>query len=126
MSYAREDAAFVDNVVRDLRQAGVDVWRDVEQLKPGDRWRDALEDALEASRALRSPSLGRAALLGVREVPQFLTSRVSGSRVGSRAKQRVPRSVVARAKAQRLGSKGRVKRLPSDRASRCYSAARQR
>ena len=52
LSYAREDRQFVDRLVNDLRLRGIAVWRDVEQLLPGQNWREEIERALLAAAAL--------------------------------------------------------------------------
>jgi hypothetical protein len=52
ISYARQDREFVDRLTVDLRAAGVRVWRDVEQILPGQNWEDSLEKALERAPAL--------------------------------------------------------------------------
>lgn len=49
ISYARRDSQFVDRLSADLQQAGVRVWRDVEQIQPGQQWQRALKDALKDS-----------------------------------------------------------------------------
>ena len=51
LSHAGEDAAAVKDLAARLRQAGVGVWLDVDELRPGDDWMQALEDALAGSDA---------------------------------------------------------------------------
>lgn len=50
LSYSRRDEAFVDRLSRDLRSAGVRLWRDTENIFPGQQWqleiRSALNDAV--------------------------------------------------------------------------------
>ena len=46
-SYAREDGDFVLQLARELRGAGVDLWLDQLDIKPGDKWDRAVERALE-------------------------------------------------------------------------------
>ena len=46
LSHAGEDGAAAREMARRLRDAGVDVWLDLEALHPGDRWMEALEKAL--------------------------------------------------------------------------------
>jgi hypothetical protein len=46
LSYAREDAEFVLRLAKDLRAGGADVWIDQLDIKPGQRWDRAVEDAL--------------------------------------------------------------------------------
>ena len=52
LSYAREDAAFVDRLAADLEHAGVDVWRDTERIAPGMNWQRSLGEALNRAAAL--------------------------------------------------------------------------
>jgi hypothetical protein len=49
ISYVREDKEKVDRVTRVLQAAGVDVWRDTEDLFPGDDWRLRIRDAITGS-----------------------------------------------------------------------------
>jgi hypothetical protein len=46
LSYAREDAEFVLHLAKDLRAGGADVWIDRLDIRPGQRWDRAVEDAL--------------------------------------------------------------------------------
>jgi TIR domain len=46
LSYAREDAEFVLRLAKDLRAGGADVWIDQLDIKAGERWDRAVEDAL--------------------------------------------------------------------------------
>lgn len=52
ISYAREDTRFVDRLVEDLRRNGIKIWRDVEQLAPGQNWQNRVRQALESAAAL--------------------------------------------------------------------------
>jgi hypothetical protein len=52
ISYARHDNVFVDKLAADLQQEGVRVWRDTEQIQPGQQWQRAIEDALTKAVAL--------------------------------------------------------------------------
>jgi hypothetical protein len=45
-SYSREDAEFALRLAKDLRAAGASVWLDQLDIKPGQRWDRAVEDAL--------------------------------------------------------------------------------
>lgn len=47
ISYVREDAATVDRLAGDLGSAGADIWLDRNRLKPGERWRTAIREAIE-------------------------------------------------------------------------------
>ena len=52
ISYARRDRVFVDKLAADLQQAGIRIWRDTEQIQPGQQWQRAIEDALTNAVAL--------------------------------------------------------------------------
>jgi hypothetical protein len=52
VSYSRADIIRVLALVSALRQAGLQTWMDVENLRPGDRWKDAIETALANAHAL--------------------------------------------------------------------------
>src|SRR5262249_47015326 len=52
VSYARASRGKVGPIVNELRALGVDVWIDVEQLRPGQDWDQQVYDALRASRAI--------------------------------------------------------------------------
>ena len=52
ISYARDDRAFVDRLVDDLRKHGIAVWQDVEQLAPGQNWERQIRSALLETSAL--------------------------------------------------------------------------
>jgi len=47
-SYARADAEFVLRLAKDLRSAGTNLWVDQLDIRPGDRWDSAVEQALNA------------------------------------------------------------------------------
>ncbi len=49
LSHSSADAAGAKAVARLLRNAGLEVWLDLDQLTPGDRWLPALEAALQNS-----------------------------------------------------------------------------
>lgn len=51
LSHAGEDAAAVKELAQRMRQAGIDVWLDVDELQPGDEWMRELEVALDGSEA---------------------------------------------------------------------------
>ena len=46
-SYARADAKFALKLATDLREAGVDLWMDQLDIRPGERWDRAVEAALK-------------------------------------------------------------------------------
>jgi hypothetical protein len=45
-SYSRQDADFVLQLGKDLRNAGVDIWLDQLDIKPGERWDVAIQESL--------------------------------------------------------------------------------
>lgn len=49
VSYSRKDTPFVEQLVADLRNAGLEVWYDVSNLRGGSRWRIEIEAALRNS-----------------------------------------------------------------------------
>jgi hypothetical protein len=51
ISYVSEDAAMVSRLERDLRALGVNGWLDKQRLKPGQRWRDRLRQAIREGAA---------------------------------------------------------------------------
>lgn len=51
ISYAREDSGYVDRLERALEAAGIPVWRDTRDLRPGQDWK------LNISRAIRVDAL---------------------------------------------------------------------
>ncbi|MGZ9159368.1 MAG: toll/interleukin-1 receptor domain-containing protein [Nitrospira sp.] len=42
ISYVRENSDIVDRLAKDLEEAGVKVWRDRNDIKPGQWWEDAI------------------------------------------------------------------------------------
>ena len=52
ISYSRRDQELVDRLSRDLRQAGIEVWRDVEQIPAGTNWQRQIEDGMRGATAL--------------------------------------------------------------------------
>jgi hypothetical protein len=52
ISYSRDDRPFVDRLSADLRRFGVQTWVDVENIKPGARWDEALNSGLQEAAAL--------------------------------------------------------------------------
>jgi hypothetical protein len=52
LSHAGEDVQPARDLARHLRQAGLEVWLDVECLKPGDRWMIEIENGLQQATAL--------------------------------------------------------------------------
>ena len=48
LSYVREDSAVVDRLASDLTGLGFEVWLDRDRLAPGQRWRDAIREAIRA------------------------------------------------------------------------------
>lgn len=51
LSHAGEDASVVRELAHRIRESGYQVWLDVEELKPGDRWMKTLEEALARASA---------------------------------------------------------------------------
>lgn len=51
-SYSRDDTDFVLGLAKDLRHAGVNLWLDQLDIVPGERWDQAIEQALKASSSL--------------------------------------------------------------------------
>ncbi len=53
ISYSRADKAFIDRLILDLQEAGLVVWLDTHDLKPGTHnWEEALRSALAAAYAV--------------------------------------------------------------------------
>ena len=52
ISYSREDADFVGELDKDLRDAGISTWRDAKRLEPGDVWDEGLADGIAGSAAV--------------------------------------------------------------------------
>ena len=48
-SYSREDSEFVLRLAKDLRAAGVNIWLDLLDIGPGERWDSAVQTALSSS-----------------------------------------------------------------------------
>jgi len=46
LSHASEDAETIKELANQLRTAGVDVWLDLDEIKPGDNWMECLESGL--------------------------------------------------------------------------------
>ena len=87
VSYSRDEATFVRQVVDELERRGVETWLDEAQVMPGSRWVDTIRDALASaslvtiflsSKALESPAInfeiGAAVGSRKRVVPVFLTA----------------------------------------------------
>jgi len=51
-SYSRGNLIAVRAVAAELRRLGYQTWLDLESLRPGERWREAIERALSASEAM--------------------------------------------------------------------------
>lgn len=52
ISYSRADAEFALKLAKDLRSAGADIWIDQLDIISGERWDEAVEEALEACRII--------------------------------------------------------------------------
>jgi hypothetical protein len=51
-SYSRNDSETILNIAKELRQAGATIWLDQLDIKPGSRWDDEIEGALQSSGTL--------------------------------------------------------------------------
>jgi tetratricopeptide (TPR) repeat protein len=51
ISYSRKDSSFVDQLIRDLENAGIEVWIDREDIRGGDRWRPAIVESIRNCQA---------------------------------------------------------------------------
>ena len=51
LSHAGSDADLARKLASALRQAGLEVWLDLDDLKPGDRWMEGIESALDEADA---------------------------------------------------------------------------
>ena len=49
ISYSRKDISFIETLVADLKNAGLEVWYDVSHIAGGARWRSEIENALRNS-----------------------------------------------------------------------------
>lgn len=47
ISYVRDDQSSIDRLCKELRNLGIDVWLDREEIGPGQRWKDAIRVAIE-------------------------------------------------------------------------------
>jgi len=52
LSYDRADEAFAKTLFEELTKRGLSVWRDEEELLPGDNWAEQIGEALKKSRAM--------------------------------------------------------------------------
>lgn len=52
LSYSRRQFYFAESLVLNLEKAGIQTWFDVQQLGPGELWRDQVNEGLETSRGL--------------------------------------------------------------------------
>ncbi len=46
ISYSRKDLTFVEHLVSDLKETGIDVWYDLSGLEGGARWRIEIQNAI--------------------------------------------------------------------------------
>ena len=51
LSHAGEDSESAKELARQIRESGIKVWLDVDNLKPGDLWQNNLENALNIATA---------------------------------------------------------------------------
>ncbi len=68
LSYSHDDEAFVAELEKQLPALGWDVWRDAQNLRPGDLWPRKLGDAIAASEAFVLVWSAHAARSGVIEL----------------------------------------------------------
>ena len=64
LSYALDDAEFVEQLDRELGDFGIEVWSPVREIFPGDNWAQAIGEALEKADALvviLSPAMDKSA-----------------------------------------------------------------
>lgn len=47
ISYVRENTSYVYQLARELKVYGIEVWIDKTDIKPGERWADAIRDGIE-------------------------------------------------------------------------------
>src|SRR5205085_7640106 len=47
ISYVRDDQTLIDQLATDLRALGVEGWLDRERILPGQRWKDAIRNAIQ-------------------------------------------------------------------------------
>lgn len=52
ISYSRKDRDFVDRLEKDLRAVGVQTWRDIDEISPGQNWESAISDAINRADVL--------------------------------------------------------------------------
>jgi hypothetical protein len=52
ISYARSDFACCEKIKNALEKAGIDCWRDTDDIKPGDKWLKRLQEALAQAQAM--------------------------------------------------------------------------
>jgi tetratricopeptide (TPR) repeat protein len=60
-SYSRRDSTYVTRLIDHVERAGIEVWRDTEQVQFGDRWERVIEDRIDACAVLvvvMSPAAG--------------------------------------------------------------------
>jgi hypothetical protein len=50
LSYSREDSKIVDSIAKKLKNAGIRLWFDKVDLKPGDNWMQEIENSLSSAR----------------------------------------------------------------------------
>jgi hypothetical protein len=51
ISYSRRDADVIEGIVSELEAAGLDVWLDREDIKPGKQWRKQIVEAIDTAEA---------------------------------------------------------------------------
>jgi hypothetical protein len=50
ISYAREDSKYAERIYKNLKDAGLNPWRDKDAIRPGENWKIAIRSAIKNSR----------------------------------------------------------------------------
>lgn len=85
ISYFFKDKAFTDELVAALRRAGVQTWRDVDAIQPGQDWAMANQNALEAANAMLIIVSESVAFSGEYPKADYLRAEIAAAR-----KQSIP------------------------------------
>lgn len=86
VSYVRQDQSIVDRLCEHLRARGVEVWLDRESIRPGERWKDAIREAIRSgdyfiacfsknAQARAKTYMNEELTLAVEELRQYATHR---------------------------------------------------
>jgi hypothetical protein len=52
ISYSRQDTEAAHELVSELEKAGVSVWLDIAEIRPGDRWQSMIQEELRKARVM--------------------------------------------------------------------------